>query len=93
MPEIVADAAVEILSRDPRECTGNVFIDDEVLAEAGITDLDGYAGKPGANLALDIFVDGWPEPATTASRQRRGSRAPPAQRPSPNPGRGGSCCP
>ena len=65
MPEIVADAAVEILSRDPRECTGNVFIDDEVLAEAGITDLDVYAGKPGANLALDIFVEGWPEPATT----------------------------
>jgi citronellol/citronellal dehydrogenase len=58
MPDIVADAAYEILKRDPRECTGNVFIDDEVLAEAGITDLDGYAGKPGADLALDIFVDG-----------------------------------
>jgi citronellol/citronellal dehydrogenase len=58
MPDIVGDAAYEILKRDPRECTGNVFIDDEVLAEAGITDLDGYAGKPGADLALDIFVDG-----------------------------------
>jgi citronellol/citronellal dehydrogenase len=58
MPSIVADAAYEILSRDPSECTGNVFIDDEVLAEAGITDLDGYAGKPGADLALDIFVEG-----------------------------------
>src|SRR5215207_8314062 len=58
MPSIVADAAREILNRDPRECTGNVFIDDEVLAEAGVTDLDGYAGKPGADLALDIFVDG-----------------------------------
>src|SRR6266511_2150872 len=46
MPDIVADAAYEILKRDPRECSGNVFIDDEVLAEAGITDLDGYAGKP-----------------------------------------------
>jgi citronellol/citronellal dehydrogenase len=57
-PDIVADAAHEILSRDPRECTGNVFIDDEVLAEAGITDLDSYAGKRGADLALDIFVDG-----------------------------------
>ena len=63
MPEIVADAAYEILSRDPRSCTGNVFIDDEVLAEAGITDLDRYAGTPGGELALDIFVDGWPEPA------------------------------
>jgi citronellol/citronellal dehydrogenase len=58
MPEIVADAAYEILKRDPRECTGNVFIDDEVLAEAGITDLDRYAGTPGAELATDIFVDG-----------------------------------
>jgi citronellol/citronellal dehydrogenase len=35
-----------------------VFIDDEVLAEAGITDLDRYAGTPGAELATDIFVDG-----------------------------------
>ena len=58
-PEIVADAAIEILRRDPRSCTGNAFIDDEVLAEAGITDLDGYAA-PGAALALDLFVDSWP---------------------------------
>ena len=70
MPEIVADAAVEILSRDPRECTGNVFIDDEVLAEAGITDLEGYAGKPGAELALDIFVDGWSAPRRGCQRHQ-----------------------
>jgi citronellol/citronellal dehydrogenase len=57
MPDVVADAAYEILKRDPRGCTGNVFIDDEVLAEAGITDLDGYSGKPGADLALDIFIE------------------------------------
>jgi citronellol/citronellal dehydrogenase len=65
VPEIVADAAYEILSRDPRGCTGNTFIDDEVLAEAGITDLDRYAGRPDADVQLDIFVDGWPEPAAT----------------------------
>jgi citronellol/citronellal dehydrogenase len=65
VPDIVADAAYEILVRDPRECTGNTFIDDEVLAEAGITDLDRYAGTPGGDMALDIFVDGWPEPAPT----------------------------
>ena len=35
-PEIFADAAYAILSRDPRECTGNSFIDDEVLAEEGV---------------------------------------------------------
>ena len=61
-PEIMGDAAHAVLVRDPRSCSGNTFIDDEVLAEAGITDLDGYAAA-GAELALDIFVDGWPEPA------------------------------
>src|SRR5215207_8177840 len=64
-PEIMGDAAHAILVRDPRSCNGNTFIDDEVLAEAGIADLDQYAGTPDAELALDIFVDGWPEPAAT----------------------------
>jgi citronellol/citronellal dehydrogenase len=59
-PEILADAAYEILVRDPRSTTGNTFIDDEVLAEAGITDLSGYAAAD-SDLVLDIFVDGWPE--------------------------------
>jgi citronellol/citronellal dehydrogenase len=59
-PEIVADAAHAILVRDPRSCSGNAFIDDEVLAEAGVTDLGRYAAA-GADLSLDIFVDGWPE--------------------------------
>jgi citronellol/citronellal dehydrogenase len=60
-PEIYADSAAEVLRRDPRKCTGNAFIDDEVLAEAGITDLDRYVADPsGAELQLDLFVDGWP---------------------------------
>ena len=59
-PEIVADAAREIVVRDPAECTGNAFIDDEALAQAGITDLGKYS-EPGAELQLDIFVDGWPD--------------------------------
>jgi citronellol/citronellal dehydrogenase len=59
-PEILADAAHAILVRDPAGCSGNTFLDDEVLAEAGITDLSGYAAD-GAELVLDIFVDGWPE--------------------------------
>jgi len=62
VPEIMADAAQAVLVRDPRECTGNTFIDDEVLADAGVTDFSGYAAE-GADLTLDIFVDGWPEPA------------------------------
>jgi citronellol/citronellal dehydrogenase len=60
-PEIVGDAAHAVLVRDPRSCTGNAFIDDEVLAEAGITDLDRYSAVSDTDLTLDIFVDGWPE--------------------------------
>jgi citronellol/citronellal dehydrogenase len=62
-PEIMGDAAREVLTRDPRSCSGNAFLDDEVLAEAGITDLDRYSASDDAELALDLFVDGWPEPA------------------------------
>ena len=57
-PDIYADAAYEVLSRDPRECTGNAYLDDEVLAEAGVKDFSRYSA-PGAELALDLFVDEW----------------------------------
>jgi citronellol/citronellal dehydrogenase len=60
-PEIYADAALAVLERDPRTCTGNAFIDDEVLAEEGVTDLERYRAAPGGELALDLFVDGWPD--------------------------------
>jgi citronellol/citronellal dehydrogenase len=66
-PEIMADAAREVLVRDPRSCTGNTFIDDEVLAEAGVTDLERYSASGDAELALDLFVHGWPD-STPASR-------------------------
>ena len=57
-PEIVADAAYEILVQDSRTCTGNTFIDDEVLAAAGVTDLAQYRYGDGteADLELDIFL-------------------------------------
>ena len=55
-PEIVADAAVAILKRDARSCTGNFFIDDEVLAAEGVTDFDQYAVSPGTPLMPDFFV-------------------------------------
>jgi citronellol/citronellal dehydrogenase len=58
-PAIVADAAYEIVRRPPGELTGRALIDDEVLTEAGVSDLSGYAA-PGADLMLDLFVDGWP---------------------------------
>jgi len=56
-PEILADAAHAILGRDSRECTGNFFIDDEVLAEEGIADLSDYTYGDGADLQTDIFLD------------------------------------
>jgi citronellol/citronellal dehydrogenase len=57
-PEIMADAAHAVLTRDPRQCTGNFFIDDEVLAESGIKDLESYAMTPGNKDFLpDFFVD------------------------------------
>ena len=62
-PEIVADAARVILERDPGAATGNAYIDDEVLAEAGVTDLEHYRAADTGELALDLFVEGWPAPA------------------------------
>ncbi len=56
-PDIMADAAHRILTRAPTEATGNFFIDDEVLAEAGVTDFDPYAVEPGQPLAPDLFVE------------------------------------
>lgn len=57
-PEILADAAYVILNRPSGECTGNFFVDDEVLASEGITDLDKYAVVPGTkDFLLDFFLD------------------------------------
>jgi len=57
-PEILADAAYVILNRPSKETTGNFFVDDEVLASVGVTDLDGYAVVPGTkDFLLDFFLD------------------------------------
>jgi len=56
-PSIVADAVAEIISKDPREVTGQFFIDEDVLKEAGITDLEKYAVDPQSNLAPDLFIE------------------------------------
>ena len=55
-PEIMADAAFHILRKPSTECTGNTFIDEEVLAAAGITNLEKYSLVPGAQLYKDLFV-------------------------------------
>ena len=55
-PSIMADAAHAILCRPARDCTGNYFIDDDVLAQSGVTDLDHYAVDPSVPLTPDFFV-------------------------------------
>jgi citronellol/citronellal dehydrogenase len=54
--DILADAAYYILSKPSGECTGNLFIDEQVLAKEGITDLSTYSVVPGAQLYTDLFV-------------------------------------
>ena len=51
-----SDAAYAIFNRPSAECTGNFFIDDDVLKAEGVTDLDHYAVPPGADLLPDFFV-------------------------------------
>ena len=56
-PQIVADAAAAILSQAPAECTGNFFIDEEVLKKHGVSDLSAYAINAEQPLMKDIFLD------------------------------------
>lgn len=56
-PAIVADAAYYILRQPSSECTGNFFIDEEVLAKEGVTDLTNYAVNRQEKLMNDLFVD------------------------------------
>jgi len=55
-PEIMADAAHAVLTRRARDCSGNFFIDEEVLRSEGAESLDQYAITPGAPLLPDFFV-------------------------------------
>ncbi len=55
-PDIVADAAIAVLSRNPKSCTGNFFIDEEVLKEEGITDFGIYSYEAGSEV---FFADGF----------------------------------
>ena len=54
--DIMADAAFYIVSKPATTCTGNSFIDEQVLAAEGITDLSKYSVVPGAHLFTDLFV-------------------------------------
>lgn len=55
-PEIMADAAHVILTKPSRECTGNFFLDEDVLRAAGVTDFSPYAMGPDAELLPDLFL-------------------------------------
>jgi citronellol/citronellal dehydrogenase len=56
-PEIVADAAHVILTRDAKSFTGRFCIDEDVLRETGVTDFSGYAVDPGKELLTDLFLE------------------------------------
>jgi len=56
-PEIVAEAAYHILRRPSTECSGNFFIDEDVLKQEGVTDLERYAVNPQQKLMGDLFLD------------------------------------
>jgi citronellol/citronellal dehydrogenase len=56
-PEIVAEAAYHILRRPSTECTGNFFIDEDVLKQEGVNDFEKYAVNPQQKLMMDIFLD------------------------------------
>jgi citronellol/citronellal dehydrogenase len=57
-PELYADAAHAVLTRPSREYTGNLLLCEDVLAEAGVTDLTDYAyAGADAELQVDLYVD------------------------------------
>jgi citronellol/citronellal dehydrogenase len=56
-PELYADAAYAVITKPSRDCTGNAFLCEDVLAADGVTDFDQYAYQPGAQPEADLFVD------------------------------------
>jgi hypothetical protein len=54
--DIIADSVYYILSKTASQCSGNTFVDEDVLAAEGITDLEKYSVVPGAQLYKDLFV-------------------------------------
>ncbi|MEI8278937.1 MAG: NAD(P)-dependent oxidoreductase [Bacteroidota bacterium] len=55
-PEILADAAYYILTDSSKTCTGNTFLDEDVLRKYGIDNFDSYAVTPGGELQRDLFI-------------------------------------
>ncbi|WP_434034926.1 SDR family oxidoreductase [Cupriavidus sp. a3] len=57
MPDIMADAAYQILTQPSPHVTGQFFLDESVLRDAGLQDFSKYQVKPGVEPMLDLFVD------------------------------------
>ncbi len=55
-PEIVADAAHWVFTQDSSKCSGNFFIDEEILKKTGKTSFDEYAIDPKEELQIDLFI-------------------------------------
>ncbi|TMS34879.1 hypothetical protein L596_002383 [Steinernema carpocapsae] len=71
--DIMADAAYAVLSRNSREYTGNFAIDDDVLAQEGVTNFEKYAVDPSVPLMPDFFLPGVkPEDAIAGGDEKRG---------------------
>lgn len=71
--DIMADAAYEIFTRDPKTCTGNFFIDDDLLRSAGITDMAQYRCNPATpedQLMPDFFLDVTPEQMAAGGNEK-----------------------
>lgn len=79
-PEIMADAAYVILSREPKQFTGQFFIDDEVLESVGVKDLTDYAcvRENADNLMVDFFVEAKGAQGDSASAPEPSAAAAPA---------------
>lgn len=60
-PAIMADAAYEILTSDPKELTGQCLLDEPFLKTRGYSDFEKYKVDPKGKLGVDLFVEGWPE--------------------------------
>lgn len=55
-PEIMADSAYAILSKNSKSVTGNFFIDELVLKQEGVTNFESYSVVPGHQLMADGFI-------------------------------------
>jgi citronellol/citronellal dehydrogenase len=65
-PEIYADAAYAVITRPSRECTGNMYLCEDVLVEEGVTDFDQYMYVSGGQPQVDLYVDDVDPPAVRA---------------------------